>query len=95
MVKSADSANSFMYRMTATPGSGVGVSFSDWFNTCPTSNPFGLGQWYHVASVLDASGVKFYVNGARIDSIGVRASPFRRASTSSISRPERRSRPRA
>jgi hypothetical protein len=68
-MKSASSPNSFMYRMTATPGAGTSVAFNNWLNSYGTSYDFLLSQWYHVASVFDGTAVQFYVNGARVDSV--------------------------
>jgi len=68
-MKSAGTANSFMYRMLATPAAGTSVAFNDWYNAYGISYPFELDQWYHIASVFNGSMVKFYVNGAAVDSV--------------------------
>jgi hypothetical protein len=67
-MKSNLTPNQFMYRMLATH-TGVGVAFNNWFNGYSGAADLGLEDWYHVASVFDGSSVRFYVNGARVDSV--------------------------
>lgn len=68
-MKSTSTTNAFMYRMSATLGA-LGAGYTDWLHQYDTLLPsFSLNQWYHVATVFDGTSVRYYVDGARIDSI--------------------------
>lgn len=67
-MKSVSSENAFMYRLIASPG-GISSAFNDWNNSAGTAQPIPIGEWHHVATVLDGSSLRVYYDGARIDSI--------------------------
>jgi hypothetical protein len=70
IMKSTSGANAFMYRMTAQPV-GFGVAFNNWYNQANADEPLDLYRWYHVVAVFDVSEVRFFLDGAPVDTVAM------------------------
>jgi len=69
-MKSTSTENAFMYRLIASPG-GISSAFNNWNNSAGAAQTIPLGEWHHVATVYDGSGLLVYYDGARIDSVAL------------------------
>lgn len=66
LMKSTEGGNAFMYRfhMATTY---FGCAYNDW-NLSRTTASNVTGQWAHVATTYDGTRIRFYLNGACVDS---------------------------
>ena len=68
VMKSATTENAFMYRFWVRSNS-FGTAFNTWDTDRWTAQTFALNQWHFAATVFDGSSLKFFVDGAKVDSV--------------------------
>jgi Concanavalin A-like lectin/glucanases superfamily/FlgD Ig-like domain len=68
IMKSADGANAFMYRMIANP-TYIGAAFNNWNTATSGAQTTPLNEWHHVVTVFNSSTLKFYYDGTLVGTL--------------------------
>ena len=67
IMKSNTTENAFMYRMHVE-ATAFGSAYNNWDTDRYTSRPFVNNQWYFIGTTYDGSKIRFFVDGALVDS---------------------------
>jgi len=67
LMKSANGANAFQYRLSVAPN-GLGANFNTWTTGYAAPFTFDFYNWYMVTVTYDSDSLRYYVNGTLIGS---------------------------
>jgi hypothetical protein len=68
IMKTNQTDNHFMYRITVNLDGGISTAFNNYNNGHGIAYSFNLNTWYFIASTFDGTTLKTYANGSLIDS---------------------------